>query len=183
MNHAIVSTVLLALAVVATAAPVRQLRQERPKCWLLSLATDQFVKISPNGNVTADGQLDDEAAIYVETIAGTTPQQITIESAQSTPENVSFLIFENGTFKSGSPLNGNEIFERVRFNGSTPVYALRVVNPTPPESGSGSISGSGASGNETAVNYYLGFSKKTFEVGLYESKSPETKFRFFPNHE
>ena len=181
MNHAIVSTLLLALAVVATAAPVRQLRQERPKGNLLSLATDKFVKLPPNGNVTADGQLVDEAAIYVKTIAGTNPQQITIESALSTPENVSFLIFEDGTFKSGSPLNGNEIFERV--NVDTLVYALRVVNPTPPESGSGSISGSGESGDEAAVNHYLGFSKKTFEVGLYESIGPETKFKFYPNYE
>ena len=176
--HAIVSTVLLALAVVATAAPVRQVREGPPECWLFSYATSRYVKLSPDGNVTADGQREEDTAIYVETISGTNPQQIRIESAQSTSENVRFLIFEDGAFKGGSPLNGNEVFEKVPV--SPPIYALRVVNP---RGGLGSGSGSGESGVEVGVDYYFGFSKETSEAGLYESIDSETKFVFVTNHE
>ena len=183
MNHsiAIVSTVLLALAVLATAAPVTRSQKGPPECWLWSVRTRNYVKLSPDGRVTADGQQDDDAALYV--LPETSPQRITIQSIKSTPENPLFLIFEDGAFKSGSPLNGTEVFERVPVT-TTGHVALRVVQPIQPDSDSSSGSGSGAGEREKeTVNYYLGFSSITSEAGVYESISSETKFVFFPNHQ
>ena len=170
MNCAIVSAILLSVAVLATTLPI-----ERPSCWIFSLSTRKFVKLSANGTVTADGQIYD-AAVYVHYIAGTSPQQFTVESVKSTPDNVCFLTVEDGVVKSGTPMNGNEIFERVPV--SPLVYALRVVNPNQVDVGSGS--------GEPDVDYYLGFSPDTYEAGLYESivtNYHETKFIFLPNHE
>lgn len=177
MNCAIVSAVLLALAVLSTAMPIDSSRQ--PPCWIFSISTRQYVKLSADGKVTADGHLGD-SAIHVTTIPETTPQQLTIEAAKSTTENVCFLTFdrEDGMFKGGKPLNGNELFEKVPVSES--VYALRVVNPIQESSGSGM----GELEPEVAVDYFLGFSSETFEAGIYESADlMETKFVFFPNHE
>ena len=98
-----------------------------------------------------------------------------------------YLTFYDGQFKSGTPLNGNEVFERVQVTPG--VYALRVVNPVQVSSGSGS--GSAETEEETTDNteekttdYFLGFSSETFEAGIYDSQDfVETKFIFLPNHE
>ena len=179
MNRAIVSIVqLLALAAIATAAPTRQTREERVKCYLFSISTVKFVKLSSDGKVTADGQKDD-SALYVENVPGT--KHITIESAKSTRGNPLYLTFEDDTFKSGSPLNGNEVFERVPVDSAPGYYALSVVNPIQVRSGSGSGETEDA---EADVNVnYLGFARKTGEAGLYTSIKAETMFLFLSNHE
>ena len=141
----------------ATALPF-----EMTDCWILSYSTRKFVKLSLDGTVTADGDKDNDSAVYVRYIAGTSPQQLRVESVKSTPDNVCFLTVEDGMVKSGTPVNGNDIFERVPV--SVGISALRVLN----------------------TMQYLGFSRDTYEAGLYESidtKNQETKFSFINNHE
>lgn len=82
-----------------------------------------------------------------------------------------FLIYENGQFRAGKTLEGNDVLETVTIQGN--IIALRVVNV---EVDSGSGSGSGEM-EESPSDCYLGFSDATSEPKCYESfEHPATKF-------
>ena len=95
-----------------------------------------------------------ESTLYVYSLPD---NQLRIQSIKT--EKPCFLVFENGQFKGGQPMDGNDLFEMVRVGPNS--VALRVVNPK---------QGSGHSDKLSAnSDCYLGFSDVTSEPTCYES--------------
>ena len=164
-----------ALFALSYAAPASQ----AAICSIFSLETGQFLKFSADGAISADGQfMLPETNLFVQYLVG---NRLRIESVKT--EKQCFLVYEDGAFKGGSPVNGNDQFQMVRVAGN--IVALRVINPhvtttTTTDEGSASASGSGETSavqdidseeaaSEEPEECYLGFSREHSEPKCYSS--------------